>query len=75
MSYPSFSRVLHICYIEGATGVITTGALNIRNADSTKGQIVGRFLKGDTTPIVKQSQTGWYITPKGWVSNNYVKLI
>lgn len=62
-------------YIDGAVGVVTTGALNIRNADSTKGQIVGRFLKGDTTPIVKQSQTGWYLTPKGWVSNNYVKLL
>lgn len=62
-------------YVKSDTsGTITANALNIRNADSTKGQIVGNYRKGDTVEILRQSSTGWYLTPKGWVSNNYVRL-
>lgn len=62
-------------YISTPIGVITTNALNIRDSDSTKGRVLGHYKKGDTTPILNQSSTGWYLTPKGWVSNNYVKLL
>lgn len=61
-------------YVEtNSVGIITTGALNIRKSDSTKGEIVGRYYKGEYVKILAQSSTGWYLTPKGWVSNNYVK--
>ena len=66
----------YVCpdYVEtNSIGIITTGALNIRDSDSTKGNIVGRYVKGDSVKILRQSSTGWYLTPKGWVSNNYVK--
>lgn len=56
-------------------GVITTGALNIRDSDSKKGSSIGTYRKGDTVRIMGQSETGWYLTPKGWISNNYVKLL
>ena len=61
-------------YISAPIGIITANSLNIRNADSTKGKVVGIYHKGDTTLLLNQSSTGWYLTPKGWVSNNYVKL-
>lgn len=63
-------------YVKSAvTGVITANKLNIRNSDSTKGQIVGTYKKSEEIEILKQSTTGWYLTPKGWISNNYVKLL
>ena len=68
----------YVCndYIKTNThGIITANALNIRTADSTKGNIVGTYKKNDQVEILKQSTTGWYLTPRGWVSNNYVKLL
>lgn len=63
-------------YIESNTiGVITAYNLNIRNQDSTKGNIVGRYVKDETVTILCQSSTGWYLTPKGWISNNYVREV
>lgn len=63
-------------YIESNTmGVIITAVLNIRNSDSTKGDIVGKYYKDYTVSILAQSSTGWYLTPKGWASNNYIRRI
>ena len=63
-------------YIESNTiGVITAYNLNIRNQDSTKGNIVGRYVKDESVTILCQSSTGWYLTPKGWISNNYVREV
>lgn len=62
-------------YIQSNTiGVITANKLNIRSSDSTKGNILGIYQKGDTVKILRQSSTGWYLTPKGWISNNYTKI-
>ena len=55
-------------------GTITANSLNIRNSDSTKGIILGQYHKGELVPILNQSSTGWYLTPKGWISNKYVTL-
>ena len=55
-------------------GTIIANALNIRDADSTKGKILGQFHKNEVVVILAQSSTGWYLTPKGWISNNYVKI-
>ena len=55
-------------------GIITANALNIRDADSTKDKIRGTYKKDDKVEILRKSSTGWYLTPKGWISNNYVKL-
>ena len=55
------------------TGMITANSLYIRNADSTKGQIMGVYKKNTVVEILRQSSTGWYLTPKGWISNNYTK--
>ena len=61
-------------YIKSNTfGIITANKLNIRSSDSTKGIVRGTYKQGDTVEILRQSSTGWYLTPKGWVSNNYVK--
>ena len=62
-------------YIKSNTiGIITANKLNIRSADSKNGNIVGTYSKGDTVEILRQSSTRWYLTPKGWISNNYVRL-
>lgn len=62
-------------YIKSNTiGIVTANKLNIRDMDSTNGSIVGLYQKADTVEIYRQSKTGWYLTPKGWISNNYVKL-
>lgn len=62
-------------YVKSNTiGIITANKLNIRDTDSVKGNPIGLYEKGDTVEILRQSSTGWYLTPKGWVSNNYVKL-
>jgi GH25 family lysozyme M1 (1,4-beta-N-acetylmuramidase) len=55
-------------------GTIIANALNIRSSDSTNGSIVGRYIKDEVVPILAQSSTGWYLTPKGWISNNYTKI-
>lgn len=56
-------------------GKIIANSLNIRNSDSTKGSIVGVYHKDEIVPILAQSPTGWYLTPKGWISNNYATLL
>jgi GH25 family lysozyme M1 (1,4-beta-N-acetylmuramidase) len=67
----------YVCgdYVKSDTlGTIIAYKLNIRSSDSTKGTVVGTYLKDEIVPIMAQSSTGWYLTPKGWISNNYVKL-
>ena len=62
-------------YVETNThGKIIAYSLNIRTSDSTKGSIVGVYHKDEIVPLLAQSITGWYLTPKGWISNNYVTL-
>jgi len=68
-------RFVSADYIKSNTlGIITANKLNIRSLDSTKGKVLGIYLKGDAVEILRQSSSGWYLTPKGWISNNYVKL-
>ena len=63
-------------YVETNTiGTITANKLNIRNRDSTQGKIVGQYNKDDSVSILRQSSTGWYLTPRGWISNNYVREV
>ncbi len=58
-------------------GVITVlNSVYIRSADSKLGDIWGFYKNGETVPIYHQStNTGWYLTDKGWVSNKYVTLL
>ena len=55
-------------------GKIIAYSLNIRSKDSTQGNILGVYHKDEIVPLLAQSHTGWYLTPKGWISNNYVVL-
>lgn len=55
-------------------GKIVANSLNIRTSDSTKGSIVGVYHKDEIVHVLAQSPTGWYLTPNGWISNNYVVL-
>lgn len=57
-------------------GIVTAEkSLNIRSSDSTKGEIWGTYKNGDIVTLLHQSgNTGWYLTPKGWISNNYVQV-
>lgn len=69
------SQYVSFDYIKSNTrGQISTGALNIRDKDSTAGKVVGNYHMNDVVEILKQSTSGWYLTPKGWISNKYVKL-
>lgn len=65
-------------YVEvSAKGIITVeNSVYIRSADSKAGDIWGFYKNGETVPILHIStNTSWYLTPKGWVSNKYVKLL
>ena len=55
-------------------GIVTAEkSLNIRSSDSTKGEIWGTYKHGDIVTLLHQSgNTGWYLTPKGWISDKYV---
>ena len=55
-------------------GMITAEkSLNIRSSDSTSGAIWGTYKHGEVVTLLHQSgNTGWYLTPKGWISNKYV---
>lgn len=55
-------------------GQIIAYTLNIRDLDSTKGKVLGQYYKNEIVPILAQSSTGWYLTTKGWISNNYVRI-
>lgn len=57
-------------------GIITAEkSLYIRSSDSKKGEIWGTYKNGDIVTLLHQSgNTGWYLTPKGWISNNYVQV-
>ncbi len=57
-------------------GIITAEkSLYIRSSDSKNGEIWGTYKNGDIVTILHQSgTTGWYLTPKGWISNNFVSL-
>ena len=57
------------------SGKIIANSLNIRTSDSTKGSVVGVYHKNDIVSVLAQSKTGWYLTPKGWISNNYVTIL
>ena len=57
------------------SGKIIANSLNIRTSDSTKGSIVGVYYRDEIVSILAQSNTGWYLTPKGWISNNYTTLL
>lgn len=61
--------------VSNTKGLVTTGALNVRSSDSTKGAVIGRLLKGNEVAIFRQSSTGWYLTSSGWISNNYVRIL
>ena len=61
--------------ITNTMGIVTANKLNIRDSDSTNGKILGTYSKDDTINILRQSSTGWYLTSKGWVSNNYVRVV
>lgn len=54
---------------------IIANKLNIRSSDSTSGNIIGVYLKDEIVLVYAQSKTGWYLTSKGWISNNYARLI
>ena len=60
--------------VTNTMGIITANKLNIRTSDSTRGEIVGQYYKDVPVQILRRSSTGWYLTPKGWISNNYVRL-
>lgn len=63
-------------YVKSDTvGKITTGALNIRDSDSVAGKGIGTYKKNEKVILLNQSSTGWYLTPKGWISNKYVEII
>lgn len=53
-------------------GVITGDVVNIRSEGSTKGQIKGTYVKGDTVTVL-ETKDGWGRTSKGWISMQYVK--
>lgn len=57
-------------------GIITAeNTLYIRSSDSKSGEIWGTYKNGDIVTLLHQSgNTGWYLTPKGWISNNYVQI-
>ena len=57
------------------SGKIIANSLNIRTSDSTKGSVVGVYHKNDIVSVLAQSNTGWYLAPKGWISNNYVTIL
>ena len=68
-------RYISPTYVSTNTyGTVIANALNIRDSDSTKGTILGQYHKNEIVPILAQSSTGWYLTLKGWISNNYVRL-
>lgn len=44
--------------------------VNVRDSDSTKGKSLGTVKQGDKLEVFTQStNTGWYLTNKGWISN------
>lgn len=48
--------------------------LNIRSTDSKNGKPLGVYGPKDLIIILGRSETtGWYLTPKGWISDAYVK--
>ena len=53
-----------------------TKGLNIRSTDSTSGNILGTYGPEDKIIITgRSSNTGWYLTPRGWISDKYVTII
>lgn len=59
-------------------GVLKEGTkgLNIRSTDSTSGTVLGTYGPNDRIIITGRSEkTGWYLTPRGWISDKYVTII
>ncbi len=55
-------------------GRITANSLYIRSSDSKSGEIWGVYYKDEVVTLLhKSGNTGWYLTPKGWISNLYVE--
>lgn len=55
-------------------GRITANSLYIRSSDSKSGEIWGVYRKDEVVTLLhKSGNTGWYLTPKGWISNLYVE--
>lgn len=50
--------------------------LNIRSTDSKSGKILGVYGAKDFITILGRSeQSGWYLTPKGWISDAHVEIL
>lgn len=54
-------------------GKITASSLKIRSGASTSYAQIGSYKNGDIIQIIGKASTGWYQTPKGYISNSYVK--
>lgn len=57
--------------VEG-TVVITASELNIRQAPSTSGAVVGAYVKDELVHLVAKCGE-WFKTAKGWISRKYVE--
>ena len=54
-------------------GLVTASVLNVRNAPSMAGAVVGKLARGAEVSIY-EARDGWYrIAPNQWVSAQYVK--
>jgi GH25 family lysozyme M1 (1,4-beta-N-acetylmuramidase) len=58
----------------GRLGIVTASALNIRQKPSITASKVGFYKQGEKITILNE-QNGWYLTDKGFVSKQYVKLL
>ena len=56
-------------------GIVIANKLNIRTKPDTTGDVVGVYYKGERITIHETDPvSGWYRTPKGWISYNYVQV-